>query len=51
MIPIPFRLGMYAFFISFTGTLPVGTLNVSVTNLVIGGNVRAAFFLAWGRSW
>jgi hypothetical protein len=42
------RLGAYAFFISFTGTLPVGTLNVSVTNLVIDGDVRAALLFGLG---
>jgi hypothetical protein len=42
------RLGAYAFFISFTGTLPIGTLNVSVTNLVIDGNVPAAFLFGLG---
>ena len=42
------RLGAYAFLISFAGTLPVGTLNVSVTNLVIGGDVKAAFLFGLG---
>lgn len=42
------RLGAYAFLISFTGTLPVGTLNVSVTNLVIGGDLKAAFLFGLG---
>ena len=41
-------LGVYAFFISFTGTLPIGTLNVSVTNLVIDGDVRAAILFGLG---
>ncbi|HMH23650.1 MAG TPA: hypothetical protein VK563_17810 [Puia sp.] len=57
MIPVPsltnrwarlLRLGSYAFLISFTGTLPVGTLNVSVTNLVIDENVPAAFLFGLG---
>src|ERR1700754_852546 len=42
------RLGAYAFFISFTGSLPVGTLNVNVTNLVIEGNVPAASLFGLG---
>lgn len=44
----PLRLWAYAFFISFTGSLPVGTLNVSVTNLVVDGNVQAAFLFGLG---
>ena len=43
-----FRLGAYAFLISFTGSLPVGTLNVSVTNLVIDGKIPAAFLFGLG---
>jgi len=38
----PFRLIAYAFLISFTGSLPIGTLNVSITDLVINGDVWAA---------
>jgi hypothetical protein len=38
----PFRLIAYAFLISFTGSLPIGTLNVNITGLVINGDVWAA---------
>jgi threonine/homoserine/homoserine lactone efflux protein len=34
--------------ISFTGSLPVGTLNVSVTDLVIDRHIRAAILFAVG---
>jgi hypothetical protein len=44
----PFRLYGYAFLISFTGSLPVGTLNVSITDLVIDGNVWAAVLFGLG---
>ena len=43
-----FRLYGYAFLISFTGSLPVGTLNVSITDLVIDGNVWAAVLFGLG---
>jgi hypothetical protein len=43
-----FRLYGYAFLISFTGTLPIGTLNVSITDLVIDGNVWAAVLFGLG---
>lgn len=42
------KLGAYAIFISFTGTLPAGTLNVSITNLVIDGDVHAAILFGLG---
>jgi len=42
------RLAAYAFLISFIGSLPIGTLNVSVTNLVIDGNIPAAFLFGLG---
>lgn len=43
-----FRLYGYAFLISFTGSLPVGTLNVSITDLVIHGNIWAAVLFGLG---
>jgi threonine/homoserine/homoserine lactone efflux protein len=43
-----FRLCGYAFLISFTGSLPVGTLNVSVTDLVIDRHVGAAILFGMG---
>jgi len=42
------RMGAYAFLISLTGSLPVGTLNVSVANLVIDGKIPAAFLFGLG---
>ncbi|MDO6431140.1 LysE family transporter [Flavitalea sp. BT771] len=44
----PFRLSAYAFLISFTGSLPVGTLNVGVTDLVINGDVGGAILFGLG---
>jgi threonine/homoserine/homoserine lactone efflux protein len=44
----PFRLYTYAFLISFIGSLPIGTLNVSITNLVIGRGVWATFLFGLG---
>jgi hypothetical protein len=38
----------YAFLISFTGSLPVGTLNVSITNLVIDSRAGAAVLFGAG---
>lgn len=44
----PFRLAAYAFFISFTGSLPIGALNVGITDLVIDGNVWGAVLFGLG---
>ncbi len=44
----PFRLYGYALLISFTGSLPVGTLNVSITDLVIDRRVGAAILFGMG---
>jgi len=44
----PFRLSAYAFLISFTGSLPIGTLNVGITDLVINGDVWGAVLFGLG---
>ena len=44
----PFRLSAYAFLISFTGSLPIGTLNVGITDLVIHGDVWGAVLFGFG---
>ena len=42
------RLYGYALLISFTGSLPVGTLNVSIADLVIDGHIGAAILFGMG---
>ena len=42
------RLYGYALLISFTGSLPVGTLNVSITDLVINRHVGASILFGMG---
>jgi LysE type translocator len=42
------RLYGFAFLISFAGSLPVGTLNVSITNLVIDRHVGGAISFGMG---
>lgn len=48
--PLERTAGLYAYalLISFTGSLPVGTLNVSITHLVVDGHVGAAILFGLG---
>ena len=43
-----YRLCGYAFLISFIGSLPVGTLNVNITDLVIDKHIGAAILFGMG---
>jgi threonine/homoserine/homoserine lactone efflux protein len=43
-----FTIWWYALLISFTGSLPPGTLNVSVAGLIAGNNYQAAIFFGTG---